>query len=454
MSHDDLNATTKLEYLQENDAMDESDDTNTAINNNKSLNLDESNKCASNDNDNENSSADNKQNIQKHSENCEGPIKSVDSSPNPSNEICDLRVSAASATFDTNQTTSNTSTTVAVTQSTSSATASTVSTVTAAISSLDATEPSPFLFGPTNDINISKNSKFTNNNNNTSNGDSGSTNYNCSPVGGTSGGVDVTQPTSPIVKSEEGTNILNSIIMGNNVLPTHMNNHYNELDDVVADKSPMSSWSPISVSEHPLYGNGICKWPGCEAIFDEQQSFAKHLNAEHNLDDRSIAQARVQMQVVSQLELQLQKERDRLQAMMHHLYLSKQFISNSMNSPLAGTASKPNSHIGLVDSLNGLHPNNVDPYLLADQVDATRHQHLEPNHMARDYLNSRKMGISPYMNQHSPTSKLPSLTHSPGSIINPNLPIRRQMNNKSALSLAGGAFYSSTFSVHIFMQFL
>lgn len=33
------------------------------------------------------------------------------------------------------------------------------------------------------------------------------------------------------------------------------------------------------------------------------------------------------MQVVSQLELQLQKERDRLQAMMHHLHLSKQLGS-------------------------------------------------------------------------------------------------------------------------------
>lgn len=107
-----------------------------------------------------------------------------------------------------------------------------------------------------------------------------------------------------------------------------MNSNY-EMDDSFIDKSTLapvspSSLSPISVTEHPLYGNGICKWPGCEAIFDEQQSFVKHLNDEHNLDDRSIAQARVQMQVVSQLELQLQKERDRLQAMMHHLYLSKQ----------------------------------------------------------------------------------------------------------------------------------
>lgn len=53
-------------------------------------------------------------------------------------------------------------------------------------------------------------------------------------------------------------------------------------------------------------------------------NFRRHLNTEHCLDDRTTAQARVQMQVVSQLEIHLQKERDRLQAMMHHLYLAKQ----------------------------------------------------------------------------------------------------------------------------------
>lgn len=76
-----------------------------------------------------------------------------------------------------------------------------------------------------------------------------------------------------------------------------------------------------------LYGHGVCKWPGCEVICEDLPSFMKHLNTEHALDDRSTAQARVQMQVVSQLELQLQKERDRLQAMMHHLHMSKQLGS-------------------------------------------------------------------------------------------------------------------------------
>uniref|UniRef100_A0A8C9VYW2 Forkhead box P1b n=1 Tax=Scleropages formosus TaxID=113540 RepID=A0A8C9VYW2_SCLFO len=72
---------------------------------------------------------------------------------------------------------------------------------------------------------------------------------------------------------------------------------------------------------HPLYGHGVCKWPGCEAVFDDFQSFLKHLNNEHALDDRSTAQCRVQMQVVQQLELQLAKDKERLQAMMTHLHV-------------------------------------------------------------------------------------------------------------------------------------
>eukprot|EP00062_Callorhinchus_milii_P014122 gi/632963272/ref/XP_007897787.1/ PREDICTED: forkhead box protein P4 [Callorhinchus milii] len=46
-----------------------------------------------------------------------------------------------------------------------------------------------------------------------------------------------------------------------------------------------------------------------------------HLSNEHALDDRSTAQCRVQMQVVQQLEIQLSKESERLQAMMAHLHM-------------------------------------------------------------------------------------------------------------------------------------
>ncbi|KAG9353302.1 hypothetical protein JZ751_017878 [Albula glossodonta] len=86
-------------------------------------------------------------------------------------------------------------------------------------------------------------------------------------------------------------------------------------------KRESSTLDDHSHHSHPLYGHGVCKWPGCEAVFDDFQSFLKHLNNEHALDDRSTAQCRVQMQVVQQLELQLAKDKERLQAMMTHLHV-------------------------------------------------------------------------------------------------------------------------------------
>uniref|UniRef100_A0A8C1RIV7 Forkhead box P4 n=1 Tax=Cyprinus carpio TaxID=7962 RepID=A0A8C1RIV7_CYPCA len=59
----------------------------------------------------------------------------------------------------------------------------------------------------------------------------------------------------------------------------------------------------------------------------------RHLNSEHALDDRSTAQCRVQMQVVQQLEIQLAKESERLQAMMTHLHM-RPSEPKSFNQPL------------------------------------------------------------------------------------------------------------------------
>lgn len=82
-----------------------------------------------------------------------------------------------------------------------------------------------------------------------------------------------------------------------------------------------SSHHEEHAGSHPLYGHGECKWPGCEALCEDMGQFIKHLNNEHALDDRSTAQCRVQMQVVQQLEIQLAKESERLQAMMAHLHM-------------------------------------------------------------------------------------------------------------------------------------
>ncbi|XP_040264564.1 forkhead box protein P1 isoform X3 [Bufo bufo] len=102
------------------------------------------------------------------------------------------------------------------------------------------------------------------------------------------------------------------------------------------------------MAESPLYGHGVCKWPGCEAICEDFLSFLKHLNNEHALDDRSTAQCRVQMQVVQQLELQLSKDKERLQAMMTHLHVkstepkaSPQPLNLVSSATLSKTASEP-----------------------------------------------------------------------------------------------------------------
>ncbi|XP_051777504.1 forkhead box protein P1-B [Erpetoichthys calabaricus] len=99
---------------------------------------------------------------------------------------------------------------------------------------------------------------------------------------------------------------------------------------------------------HPLYCHGVCKWPGCEAVFEDFQSFIKHLNNEHALDDRSTAQCRVQMQVVQQLELQLAKDKERLQAMMTHLHVKStesKLTTQPLNLVSSVTVSKTVSEV-------------------------------------------------------------------------------------------------------------
>ncbi|XP_072238948.1 forkhead box protein P1-B isoform X2 [Leuresthes tenuis] len=100
-----------------------------------------------------------------------------------------------------------------------------------------------------------------------------------------------------------------------------LNQHAATNGQYMSHKREGSTLEEPSHHSHPLYGHGVCKWPGCEAVFDDFQSFLKHLNNEHALDDRSTAQCRVQMQVVQQLELQLAKDKERLQAMMTHLHV-------------------------------------------------------------------------------------------------------------------------------------
>ncbi|KAF3689459.1 Forkhead box protein P1-B [Channa argus] len=130
-----------------------------------------------------------------------------------------------------------------------------------------------------------------------------------------------------------------------------LNQHASTNGQYMSHKRDGPTLEEPSPHSHPLYGHGVCKWPGCEAVFDDFQSFLKHLNNEHALDDRSTAQCRVQMQVVQQLELQLAKDKERLQAMMTHLHVKStepkatpqplNLVSNVTLSKSAPEASPP-----------------------------------------------------------------------------------------------------------------
>ncbi|KAM9524291.1 forkhead box protein P1-B isoform 9-T14 [Salvelinus alpinus] len=156
---------------------------------------------------------------------------------------------------------------------------------------------------------------------------------------------------------------------------------------------------------HPLYGHGVCKWPGCEAVFDDFQSFLKHLNNEHALDDRSTAQCRVQMQVVQQLELQLAKDKERLQAMMTHLHVKS-------------TEPKPTPQpLNLVSNvtLSKTAPPEASPPLSLPQTPTTPTAPLTPLSQAYSVItpNSLHHSVGPMRRRYSDKYNMPI---SPGCV--------------------------------------
>ncbi|XP_046620125.1 forkhead box protein P1 isoform X2 [Neodiprion virginianus] len=250
-----------------------------------------------------------------------------------------------------------------------------------------------------------------------------------------SDGTEVHQNSNPH-KSGGGLNgLLNSIVSGRR---SEMNGT-SSLDEKPLDVSS-------NEKAHPLYGHGVCKWPGCEVICEDYQAFLKHLNTEHTLDDRSTAQARVQMQVVSQLEIQLQKERDRLTAMMHHLHVAKQMASPEPPKSSESSTGSSLPKLNLSSALMSQPPPNfgvsqVSPVSMSALVSAVRSpassQHPSsggPASMPPLPNMSTMPGMPPMPNMPGSMPSMPSMPSMAG-------PIRRRISDKSALSLAGGLPY-------------
>ena len=94
-------------------------------------------------------------------------------------------------------------------------------------------------------------------------------------------------------------------------------------------------------SINSLYQRNYCRWPSCDTLCSSLIDFNRHLNDDHALDDRSVAQARVQQHVVQQLEALLTREREILQSMMKHLHGGNQQTNSngaSSSNPTPTTA--------------------------------------------------------------------------------------------------------------------
>ncbi|XP_064155858.1 forkhead box protein P3 isoform X4 [Anguilla rostrata] len=82
---------------------------------------------------------------------------------------------------------------------------------------------------------------------------------------------------------------------------------------------PVEPRKSVIAQFRALFVNGVCRWPGCEEVFEEYPHFLKHLHSEHSPGERSLAQCRVQQDMVRHMENQLTLEKQKLLAMQLHL---------------------------------------------------------------------------------------------------------------------------------------
>ncbi|XP_060586742.1 forkhead box protein P1-like isoform X2 [Ruditapes philippinarum] len=198
----------------------------------------------------------------------------------------------------------------------------------------------------------------------------------------------------------------------------------------------------------PLYRHGVCKWPGCDTECSDMTSFTKHLCGEHTLDDKNTAQARVQMQIVSQLEIQLTREKELLHAMMQHLHTQPQrknqeHLDQKASEKSVSSPKVPSSIVSPVKPLSA--GNNSLPVLPPKKSSTMPH------------LSTAGSGLAPLV--IPPQSSLSSMTSAgPGSLLSQSQPttptgglgpMRRRVSDKCNLPISAEIqrnrdFYKST----------
>lgn len=193
--------------------------------------------------------------------------------------------------------------------------------------------------------------------------------------------------------------------------PARVNGNRSSSEDVTPIKREAGDKDNDLDKENLLYSNGQCRWPGCERECPSPGAWRSHMSQEHGLNDKSTAQARVQMQIVTQLEVQLKKEKIRLAAMMKHLHPKYPNTKDERQSPEPKRFRPESPHM----SLNVL-PKMTVPELLKNSSPSIQLPHysnplahlmsLTPNSPSMSPLaalnSSASLNLS--MNTHTPTS--------------------------------------------------
>ena len=173
-----------------------------------------------------------------------------------------------------------------------------------------------------------------------------------------------------------------------------------------------------------LYSGGLCRWPGCDRECPSQTSWRSHMSLEHGLSDKTTAQARVQMQMVTQLEVQLKMEKARLAAMMKHLHPGQSLTDTELQSPQPKRF-RPESPAGL-SALNSL-PKMTVPELLKNSG---------PLSSLPQYSNplAHLMSLAPASQSMSPLAALTSPSPQPTSPTSNSLRYRVETSHWSISS--------------------
>ncbi|CAF0801491.1 unnamed protein product [Rotaria sp. Silwood1] len=177
-----------------------------------------------------------------------------------------------------------------------------------------------------------------------------------------------------------------NIIGTNNTIPTEA-----RIIMPTATTTTINRSTQQDSSNNPLYQRNYCRWPSCDTLCSSLMDFNRHLNDEHSLDDRSVAQARVQQHVVQQLEALLTREREILQAMMKHLHGGSQPInSNGASSSNPTTTAHVITHqpSRTLTSYHNSRSTQLSSPTSSSTIPTTTFQHLPIVKLENAYLTS------------------------------------------------------------------